>query len=158
MIEELVIVAVILSVASIVLSLKVMSDLKKVGGSEERLRASLEREFLEVDRRISDLMRMCMDHDVRLGIMESKGVEKGVAKSEVEATSLNETEIRILKLLKGGEMTAKMVIKSLGKSREHTSRMLKGLYDKGLVTRDEGRRPYRYRLTEAGLEALKALP
>jgi len=158
MIEELVIVAVILSVASIVLSLKVMSDLKKVGGSGERLRASLEREFLEVDRRISDLMRMCMDHDVRLGIMESKGVEMGVAKGEVEATSLNETEIRILKLLKGGEMTAKMVIKSLGKSREHTSRMLKGLYDKGLVTRDEGRRPYRYRLTEAGLEALKALP
>lgn len=157
MIEEFAVIVLVLVVASIVVSLKAMMDLGKLRSSESRLKTSLEREFLEMDRRVSGLMRMCMDHDVRLGLIEVKKGKVGRTKKEEWRTvSLNETELRILEFLKGGEMTAKMVIESLGKSREHTSRMLKGLYEKGLVVRDEGKRPYTYRLTKMGMEVLRA--
>ena len=65
-----------------------------------------------------------------------------------------ETESRILALLQGGAKTPIDIKQALGLSREHTARMMKSLYDKGLVTRDDSTKPFVYQLTERGRTSL----
>jgi predicted transcriptional regulator len=65
-----------------------------------------------------------------------------------------ETESQILALLQGGAKTPIDIKKSLNLSREHTARMMKLLYEKGLVTRDDSAKPFVYQLTERGRSLL----
>ena len=46
--------------------------------------------------------------------------------------------------------TSNEIKNTIGRSREHTSRLMKKLYEMNLVERDVKNRPFRYRLTEAG--------
>jgi DNA-binding MarR family transcriptional regulator len=71
-------------------------------------------------------------------------------------TSLDATEIVVIKLL-GDQPRSSVEIKQLiGKSREHTARLMKSLFDRGLVVRDDSKRPFVYELTEAGRRYLSA--
>lgn len=72
-------------------------------------------------------------------------LEKGVSSTELEA----------LRLLENKVLTPRDIQDALGRSREHTARLLKGLYEKGYVSRDEGKKPYLYRITEKGLSLIK---
>jgi DNA-binding MarR family transcriptional regulator len=47
-------------------------------------------------------------------------------------------------------ITAKEVESRIGRSREHTARMMNGLFQKGLVNRDATLRPFKYVITEKG--------
>lgn len=47
-------------------------------------------------------------------------------------------------------MSSMEVKEAIKRSREHTARMMKSLFDKGLVTRDDSARPFVYQLTERG--------
>jgi len=60
----------------------------------------------------------------------------------------------VLRILESGPKTASQVSQLVGKSREHTSRLLKSLTEQGLVRRAAGR-PYVYSLTPKGSETLK---
>lgn len=64
--------------------------------------------------------------------------------------------LAVLYTLKDGEKSASEVSRSIRRSREHTSRLLKAMLDQGLVSRSASR-PYVYRLTEKGREALSQL-
>ncbi len=71
-------------------------------------------------------------------------------------TSLDPTEITVIKLL-GDKPRSSVEIKQLvGKSREHTARLMKSLFDRGLVVRDDSTRPFVYELSEAGRRYLSA--
>ena len=60
---------------------------------------------------------------------------------------LTETEVRILELLTSqGEKTAPQIQRVVELSREHTARLMKGLYLQGYVERRTDRIPYSYRL------------
>jgi DNA-binding HxlR family transcriptional regulator len=61
----------------------------------------------------------------------------------------------VLKALVEGPKTASQVSKILGKSREHTSRLLKSLTEQGLVQRGSTR-PYVYSLTPRGSDLAKS--
>lgn len=50
--------------------------------------------------------------------------------------------------------TSRDIQEVLGKSREHTARLLKKLYDDGLVKRNVNSKPYTYSITKAGQERL----
>ncbi len=52
----------------------------------------------------------------------------------------------ILALLADGPKTSREIEKAIGRSREHTARLMKRLYDAGYVKRDESAKPYRYTL------------
>ena len=67
----------------------------------------------------------------------------------------NGTAGYVLKLLDGRSMTSKEVQHAIGRSREHTSRLMKRLCEYGFITRDSNNKPFTYALAEAGQLRLK---
>jgi hypothetical protein len=67
----------------------------------------------------------------------------------------NGTTDYILKLLLDRPRTSREVQQAIGRTREHTSRLMKKLHDFGLVSRDINTKPFRYNITDAGRETLK---
>lgn len=67
----------------------------------------------------------------------------------------NGTTDYILKLLNERLMTSREVQQAIGRSREHTSRLMKKLYEYGFITRDTNTKPFKYALTEASRLRLK---
>ena len=67
----------------------------------------------------------------------------------------NGTAEYVLKLLDGRSMTSKEVQHAIGRSREHTSRLMKRLCEYGFITRDSSNKPFTYALAEAGQLRLK---
>jgi predicted transcriptional regulator len=61
----------------------------------------------------------------------------------------------ILKLLSQSPMTAKEIQVNTKKTREHTSRLMKRLYNESLVTRDIGNKPFLYKITDEGRRLLE---
>lgn len=61
----------------------------------------------------------------------------------------------ILKLLADRPRTSREVQHAIGRTREHTARLMKKLHDLGLVSRDVNAKPFRYNITDAGRERLK---
>ncbi|MEM3383565.1 MAG: winged helix-turn-helix domain-containing protein [Nitrososphaerales archaeon] len=96
---------------------------------------------------------------------EVKGLLKDLSKSEEpskrfelknfikktgELKELSPTEELVLKLLKEGEQTPKQIQQKINKSREHTARLMKRLFELGYVTREDQKKPYVYKITEKG--------
>ena len=46
--------------------------------------------------------------------------------------------------------TSREIQHSVGRTREHTSRLMKKLYDSKLVIRDSNNKPFKYSITDAG--------
>ncbi len=61
-----------------------------------------------------------------------------------------ETETRVLRFLVDGPRTSAQIKEEVGRSREHTARMLKALFDRGLVIRNDRNKPYVYEITDTG--------
>ncbi len=74
-----------------------------------------------------------------------------------EESPLSEKEILIIKLLSDGPRDTISVRKAIRvESREHAARLLKDLFDRGLVERNESTKPYVYQLTDEGRRRLSA--
>jgi predicted transcriptional regulator len=59
------------------------------------------------------------------------------------------TELQVLNLLASeGPKTAPEIGVSVGRSREHSARLMKRLYEEGYVRRDQTRTPFRYSIVE----------
>ncbi len=85
----------------------------------------------------------------------SQGKSQSITKEILEEISSpyevqNETAEYVLKLLKERSMTSRGVQQAIGRSREHSSRLMKKLHEYGLVSRDTNAKPFKYTLTEAG--------
>jgi CRP-like cAMP-binding protein len=70
--------------------------------------------------------------------------------------TLDDTELSVIKLLGDKPMSSVEIKELIGKSREHAARMMKALFDSGLVTRDNSKKPFVYQLTETGRRYLSA--
>ena len=75
--------------------------------------------------------------------------------ANVENQEANGTTDYILKLLAERPLTSREVQQSVGRTREHTARLMKRLHDSGLVSRDVNSKPFQYNITDAGRERLK---
>src|SRR5918912_744429 len=62
----------------------------------------------------------------------------------------NSTMEYILKLLSERPRSSREIQSSIGRTREHTSRLMKKLYDAHLVDRQNNNRPYKYTITHSG--------
>lgn len=60
----------------------------------------------------------------------------------------------ILKKLKDNSLTTREIQKVVGRTREHTSRLMKKLYEDKLVDRDMSTKPFRYTITDEGRKRL----
>ncbi len=65
---------------------------------------------------------------------------------------LNETERRVINVLNEGPKTPREVQSVIGRSREHTARLLNQLFQGGYVVRDDVKRPFVYKLSRKALE------
>jgi len=72
--------------------------------------------------------------------------------SRVPNMSYEDSVVHVLKLITKGPKTSRDIEVTLGKSREHVSRLMKKLFEGGFVSRDKSARPYRYAITENGKE------
>ena len=61
----------------------------------------------------------------------------------------------VLKLLMEGPKTSRQIEGLIGRSREHTARLMKKLFEMGYVTRDMATKPYTYAITDAGKNAIQ---
>ncbi len=66
----------------------------------------------------------------------------------------NSTIEYILKKLESNPLTTRELQQYIGRSREHTSRLMKKLYDDRFVDRDIGSKPFKYTITNEGRKLL----
>lgn len=131
---------------------------------------SVNSRFSVVDARIIDLMAKTevMSSRFTLGQLTSQGGGVSTPSEQVpsreskvaeapKSTALvpplgegTETEVRVLRLLVEGSRTSAQIKEQVGKSREHTARLMKALFDKGLVVRNDRNKPYVYEITDRG--------
>ena len=85
--------------------------------------------------------------------IEKKPQVKKVQESVPESDSSDITE-QVLRLITTKPMTSRDIQTTLKKSREHSSRFLKKLFEDGYVDRDTKSKPYTYSITKKGKEKL----
>ena len=131
---------------------------------------SMNSRFSVMDARIIDLMAKSEVLSSRLELSQAASQSHMVSSSlgglptraskpgEVEKTSTvpaalgesTETETKVLGLLVVGPRTSAQIKEEIGRSREHTARLMKALFDRGLVVRNDRNKPYVYEITESG--------
>ncbi|MEM4172623.1 MAG: winged helix DNA-binding protein [Candidatus Caldarchaeum sp.] len=96
--------------------------------------------------------RAVMQRDVMVGSdIQPRSVRGSEKPVDAEEAGLTGSALAALRLIRDrGSVMSSDVSRSLSLSREHTARLLKSLYEKGLVNRSG--KPFRYSLTEKGLE------
>lgn len=117
--------------------------------SSQVVRARIEHPVSFEERKIARMKRE--EPDTSLEDLGGVRVEAGVV-AEESVVRRDATTIEILEaVMQGGNgKTSKQIQERIGRSREHTARMMKLLYKEGLVSRDVNARPFTYSLTEAG--------
>jgi len=80
-------------------------------------------------------------------------------RKEEQITSLNYRDVahHVLGLITEKPMTSRDIQITVGRSREHTARLMKKLFDDGFVIRNTTTKPYTYSITEKGKEKLSVL-
>jgi len=127
---------------------------------------SMNSRFSVVDARIIDLMAKTEVLSSRLGMSQGVAPQLRAAvsapvSSEAKAVRPTdvakvvtgegtETEVKVLRLLVDGPRTTAQVKEVVGRSREHTARLMKTVFDGGLVVRNDRNKPYVYEITDSG--------
>lgn len=71
---------------------------------------------------------------------------------------LDETQVAALRLLSEAPKNTRQLTDALGKSREHTARVMKELFGMGLVQRNAASKPFVYELTGEGRKNIRPAP
>ena len=138
--------------------------------------AIIEVVVLEYTRRLRDYDKVIAELRARVDIIDSKVKPHGVVSQDasqpqphvalmsepvtvtqhaVIEKEVNSTTDYIFKLLAERPRSSREVQLAIGRTREHTARLMKKLHDLGLVSRDVNTKPFRYNITDAGREMLK---
>lgn len=73
-----------------------------------------------------------------------------LSNNEVLTNKHNSTNYYILKILLKEPLTSNEIKNAIGRTREHTARLMKKLFDLKLVDRDVTTKPFKYKLTNEG--------
>jgi hypothetical protein len=131
---------------------------------------SVNSRFSVVDARIIDLMAKTEVLSSRLGQPQTVSQPRVISVAQVSIPTKvskpaevprtvapvivpgegTETEAKVLRLLVAGPRTSAQIKEDLGKSREHTARLMKAMFDRGLVVRNDRNKPYVYEITDSG--------
>jgi len=119
-----------------------------------------------IENRIGKQDELIMNILDRLESIQSRLIEARNTSSQISATTLQSTRVRssgstekvpendLVALLSNGPLTSVGIREHFGISREHAARVLKGLFDRNLVVRNDSRKPFVYELTETGRRRL----
>lgn len=111
---------------------------------------------------LSTKLENSMHEDDVVDERPTKNIEKKIRREVIETRPVqaprapnmgyqNATEY-VLRLITDKPMTSRDIQITLGRSREHTSRLMKKLFDDGYVIRNTGSKPYTYSITNKGKE------
>ncbi len=81
---------------------------------------------------------------------EPKIEPKPVSKPRMPNMDFNGIAEHVLGLITTREMTSRDIQITIGRSREHTSRLMKRLFEEGFVQRNNKTKPFTYQITEKG--------
>ena len=123
------------------IDMKIRLDAMDLEGLSTKLDDSMQEEVDVEERPIKSIERR-----VKREVVESKFIE---APRAPNMGYQNATEY-VLRLITDKPMTSRDIQITLGRSREHTSRLLKKLFEDGYVTRNTNSKPYTYSITEKG--------
>ena len=70
--------------------------------------------------------------------------------SQINLRNHKSTVYHILQILMNKPLTSNEIMVEIGRTREHTSRLMKKLFEGGLVERDDNNKPFTYKITEFG--------
>lgn len=95
-------------------------------------------------------------HSSTSDVMESTTITPPSIITSVKSnpTLHHSTSDYILKLLVEKSRTSREIQKAVGKTREHTSRLMRRLYESNLVSRDSNNKPFKYYITDQGRREL----
>lgn len=146
------------------------------GGRYKTKEAVVEAVVLEYTRRLHDYDKIIAELRAKVDIIEDRVQPQGVVSRhpsqsqphvapisepvtvtqyDVIEKEVNGTTDYIMKLLVERPRSSREVQLAIGRTREHTARLMKKLHDLGLVSRDINTKPFRYNITDAGREKLK---
>lgn len=78
-------------------------------------------------------------------------VKEEKPKERIQNMQFGNATDHVLRLIIEKPMTSRDIQVTIGRTREHTSRMLKKLFEEGLVERDMSTKPFSYKITDKGL-------
>jgi predicted transcriptional regulator len=81
---------------------------------------------------------------------EESQVQEEPSKERMRNMNFGSATDYVLKLITEKPMTSRDIQITIGRTREHTSRMMKKLFEEGLVERDMGTKPFTYNITDKG--------
>ncbi len=118
-------------------------------------------EMLEKSRPISrdvDGKKEDTNRDIRMiSQNDDVTIEPKVKPMPTQTHTYVDTLEQILLLLREKPMTTTQIQERIRKTREHTSRIMNGLYHSGFVMRDTSSKPFKYSITDTGLLHLRDL-
>jgi len=147
-----------------IVSVMIFSRLKRVDAPEV---------IQEYGRRMREYEDMLVDLRIRLDTLEIRTGERSGDTSQQVSQQVSDighkpVTIRrtleqegngmvdyVLKLLMEGPKTSRQIEGLIGRSREHTARLMKKLFEMGYVARDMASKPYTYTITDSGRTALQ---
>ena len=84
-------------------------------------------------------------------------VKEEKPKERVQNMNFGSATEYVLRLITEKPMTSRDIQVTIGRTREHTSRMMKKMFEEGLVERDMHTKPFTYKITEKGLVRIGTL-
>jgi predicted transcriptional regulator len=136
---------------------KRLSDITSKVDTALGLREQILPKIEKLNERINKVVKA--QEDIARQISKPKEVQiRGVIpiRREQALAQLTSTELRVLEILTNeGQKTAPEIKNKIGLTREHTARLMKKLYEKGYVEREEVKTPYAYRVKEEMRKILK---
>ncbi len=143
-----------------IVSVIIFNRLKRTDGFEA---------VAEYEGRMREYEDMLVDLRIRLDTLEirmgdaSQTISQPVGDAGHKPTTVRRTLEQegvgmvdyVLKLLVEGPKTSRQIEGLIGRSREHTARLMKKLFEMGYVTRDMASKPYTYTITDSGRSTLQ---
>jgi len=85
-------------------------------------------------------------------------LESHTSQASSSIVRLDETQLKAVVLLAESPKNTRQLTDAIGMSREHTARLMKALFEAGLVTRNDATKPFVYQLTDRGRQYLPVNP
>ena len=134
-----------------------LSDITSKMDTASALKEQLLPQIEKLNERIDKVVKAQESMEQRISKPQEVQI-RGVIpiKRERALAQLTATELRVLEILTDERQKTAPEIKSeIGLTREHTARLMKKLYEKGYVERDEAKTPFAYRIKEEMRKILK---
>lgn len=135
------------------IDMKIRLDALEMEGIEQKN----DEPSLELKQVLEQLVKKDKKEDVREQKIMPKSEEQQKVIESMPNIDSNDVTEHVLHLITTKAMTSRDIQKALKKSREHTSRLMKKLFDEGYVNRNTDSKPYTYSISDKGRKKIGVL-